>query len=245
MRRILNNHLTGACFKPRGIVLSPLFTVLAGCDGQQSALNPAGAGAQSIATLFWWMAGGAGDLGGGEGHRPVRDPGAPRKARDSQRPLTDPGWRHHLSGGRAGGAMSEKLSDEHQLTDQQAPEAPPEERDTLWLLTFSPTIWAVHFLSSYLTVSVWCAKAAGRVGELSNIRIAIGVFTLLALVGITLTGWRGWRQHTFGHATAPHDFDTPGNRHRFLGFSTLLLSGLSFVATIFVALCVVFIRSCA
>jgi cytochrome c oxidase subunit 2 len=59
MRRILKNHLTGACFKPRGIVLSSLFTVLAGCDGQQSALNPAGAGAQSIATLFWWMAGGA------------------------------------------------------------------------------------------------------------------------------------------------------------------------------------------
>ena len=141
--------------------------------------------------------------------------------------------------------MSENLSDQQRLTDEQAPEAPPQERDTLWLITFSPTIWAVHFLLSYLATSVWCAKVAGRSGELGDIRIFIGVLTLVALAGIALTGWRGWRKHRFGNATAPHDFDTPGDRHRFLGFSTLLLSGLSFVATIFVALCVVFIRSCA
>lgn len=36
-----------------------LLTLLAGCEGQQSALNPAGVGAQSIATLFWGMGGGA------------------------------------------------------------------------------------------------------------------------------------------------------------------------------------------
>ncbi|MGK9066297.1 hypothetical protein [Stutzerimonas chloritidismutans] len=141
--------------------------------------------------------------------------------------------------------MSENLSEQQRLADQQAPEAPPQERDSLWLITFSPTIWALHFLLSYLATSVWCAKVAGRSGALGDIRVAIGVLTLVALVGIALTGWRGWRKHTFGHATAPHDFDTPGDRHRFLGFSTLLLSGLSFVATIFVALCVVFIRSCA
>lgn len=33
---------------------------LAGCRGPQSALDPAGEGAERIATLFWWMAGGAG-----------------------------------------------------------------------------------------------------------------------------------------------------------------------------------------
>jgi hypothetical protein len=140
--------------------------------------------------------------------------------------------------------MSENLSDQQRLTDEQAPEAPPQERDSLWLITFSPTIWAVHFLLSYLATSVWCAKVAGRGGELGDIRIAIGALTLVALIGIALTGWRGWKKHSFGHATAPHDFDTPGDRHRFLGFSTLLLSGLSFIATIFVALCVVFIGSC-
>ena len=32
---------------------------LAGCGGPQSALDPAGRGAERIASLFWWMAGGA------------------------------------------------------------------------------------------------------------------------------------------------------------------------------------------
>jgi len=34
--------------------------LLAGCDGPQSALAPAGRGAERIADLFWWMAVGAG-----------------------------------------------------------------------------------------------------------------------------------------------------------------------------------------
>ncbi|MFG3452219.1 hypothetical protein [Stutzerimonas stutzeri] len=141
--------------------------------------------------------------------------------------------------------MSEDLSEQQRSGDQQAPEAPPQVRDTLWLITFSPTIWAVHFLLCYVATAVWCAKVAGRSGELGDFRLAIGVLTLVALAGIALTGWRGWRKHSFGHATAPHDFDTPADRHRFLGFSTLLLSGLSFVATLFVALSVVIIGSCA
>jgi cytochrome c oxidase subunit 2 len=32
---------------------------LAGCSGEQSALDPAGRGSESIAELFWWMTGGA------------------------------------------------------------------------------------------------------------------------------------------------------------------------------------------
>ncbi|MDO8534267.1 MAG: cytochrome c oxidase subunit II [Xanthobacteraceae bacterium] len=32
---------------------------MAGCDGRQSALDPAGVGAERIAGLFWWMTGGA------------------------------------------------------------------------------------------------------------------------------------------------------------------------------------------
>jgi hypothetical protein len=137
------------------------------------------------------------------------------------------------------------VNERTEIRPEEKAEAPPDERVTLWLLTFGPVIWAVHFVLSYAAAAVWCAKVAGRTGPLGDVRLVIGVLTLLALTGIALTGWRGWRMHSFGNATAPHDFDTPGDRHRFLGFSTLLLSGLSFVATVFVALCVVFIRSCA
>lgn len=131
-------------------------------------------------------------------------------------------------------------------------EAPPARWGSLWLLTFGPGIWALHFLLSYVTAAVWCAKIAGRLGLLSEMRHVILLYTLVALVGICLTGWRGYRQHSFGvdkpfansEVAAPHDADTPHDRHRFLGFATLLLSGLSVVAVIYGALSIVFIGTC-
>jgi hypothetical protein len=120
----------------------------------------------------------------------------------------------------------------------------PEENESLWLLTLSPVIWAGHFLLCYLTAAIWCAKLAGADGALGNVEMAIAVYTLLALLGIGITGWFAFRRHNFGSANTPHAFDTPADRHRFLGFAALLLSALSAVATIYVALVAIFIRSC-
>lgn len=119
-----------------------------------------------------------------------------------------------------------------------------ESNQSLWLITAAPTIWAVHFLASYITAAVWCAKYAGRGGSLSNARIAIGVYTALALGGIAFVSWKGYRRHGHAGGTVPHDFDSPTDRHGFLGFATLLLAVLSFVATIFVALAALFIGDC-
>ena len=120
-------------------------------------------------------------------------------------------------------------------------EHPPEHHESLWMLTVSPTIWAVHFLASYLTVALWCEKVGGPLGAA---RMAVGVYTLLALAGIGWNGWRGFCRQSFQPADMPHDEDTPLYRHRFLGFATLLLAGLSAVATVFVALTAVFIGNC-
>jgi len=119
-----------------------------------------------------------------------------------------------------------------------------ESRQSLWLLIVSPVIWAAHFLLSYITAAVWCAKFAGRDGSLGGVRIAIAIYTALALVGIGLNGWGGLRRHRHGSETTSHDFDTPADRHRFLGFATLLLAALSFVATIFVAIVALFFEDC-
>ena len=119
----------------------------------------------------------------------------------------------------------------------------PEHRESLWVLTVSPVIWTVHFLLSYATAAVWCAKMAGPDGSLWQARMAIAVYTVLALIGIGINGWIGYRRHNFGGAT-PHDFDSPEDRHGFLGFATLLLSALSAAATIYVALAAVFIGTC-
>jgi hypothetical protein len=119
-----------------------------------------------------------------------------------------------------------------------------EENQSLLLLATSPLLWAVHFLLCYLSAALWCAKLAGPDSSLGWVRVAIAVYTGLALLGIGFIGWGGWRRHRCGFETVPHDFDSREGRHRFLGFATLLLSGLSVVATCYVALAAVFIGSC-
>lgn len=119
-----------------------------------------------------------------------------------------------------------------------------EKNESLWMLTASPAIWAAHFLLSYITASIWCAKMAGFGGSLTSVRVAIGVYTALALTGIGIIGWIGYRRHSYGNAALPHDDDTPEDRHRFLGFATLLLSALSAVATIYAGLVIFFFGSC-
>ncbi len=123
-------------------------------------------------------------------------------------------------------------------------EAPREEKESLWLLIVSPTIWAVHFMACYVTAAIWCAKFAPRFGSLEPVRWAIAVYTVLALIGIAWNGFSGLRRHRFGSESLPHDFDTPGDRHRFLGFATTLLAALSAVAVVFAAMVVVFFEDC-
>jgi hypothetical protein len=117
-------------------------------------------------------------------------------------------------------------------------------KETLWLLAFAPAIWAIHFLLSYATASVWCAKISGRDNPIDGALLAIFVYTVVALGGIAIVGWAGYRRHRHGNGKLPHDDDTPEDRTRFLGFATLLLSGLSALATTFSAFVLFFFRRC-
>lgn len=119
-----------------------------------------------------------------------------------------------------------------------------ETNESLWLLAASPLIWGAHFLASYLTVAIWCAKVAGPDGRLGWTRLAVSIYTVIALAGIIAIGWVGVRRHTFAPAHIPHHADLPESRRRFLGLATLLLSGLSAIATIFDALPALFIETC-
>ena len=119
-----------------------------------------------------------------------------------------------------------------------------ESRQSLLLLIAAPTVWALHFLACYITAAIWCEKVAGRDGELNGARWVIAFMTVVALLGIWFNGRAGWRRHTFGHSTLPHDFDTPEDRHRFLGFATFLLAVLSAIAVVFVAIVAFFFSDC-
>jgi hypothetical protein len=118
------------------------------------------------------------------------------------------------------------------------------DRDSLWLLTIAPTIWAAHLLLSYITAAIWCAKFVPPGGPLGSIRSAIMWYTAVALVGIAIIGWEGFRRHSYGTETTTHDLDSAEDRHRFLGFATMLLSGLSAAGVLYAALAATFFDTC-
>ena len=124
------------------------------------------------------------------------------------------------------------------------PSSLPEKRESLWRLALSPMIWAAHFLLSYITAAIWCAKYAAPQGMLGPVRWAILGYTVVALLGIAANGRSGLQRHQRGTESAPHDYDTPGDRHGFLGYATVLLSALSAVAVVFAALVAVFFEDC-
>jgi len=119
----------------------------------------------------------------------------------------------------------------------------PESRASLWKLIGGPSVWAVHFLLCYVVVAIRCAKA-GRAASLGNVPAVLWTFTALALLAIAVFGWRGLRQHRWGSESLPHDAASAGDRHRFLGFATFLLCGLSFVAVLYSALAIAVVGSC-
>lgn len=119
----------------------------------------------------------------------------------------------------------------------------PEGRASLWQLVAGPSAWALHFLLCYVTAAVWCAKHA-RLPPSAGLRGALWLYTAIALAVIAWFGWRALRRHAWGRASLPHDDPSAGDRHRFLGYATLLLCGLSFIAVLYSAMAIAFVGSC-
>lgn len=116
--------------------------------------------------------------------------------------------------------------------------------ESLWWLIAGPIIWSLHFLVCYVAAAIYCAKA-GPTADLSVIRIGIAAATILALACIVAAGARAHRLWGFSLRVRPaYDSDSLSDRRRFLGFATMLLSGLSLVATLLVALPAVMFETC-
>lgn len=119
----------------------------------------------------------------------------------------------------------------------------PKEVESLWTLFTAPVVWAAHFLVCYALAAVLCAKR-GDAG-FGVVQAGIGAATVVAVVMILLSAWLAWRQWGFGTDDPPHDDPSRRDRRLFQGFATLLLSGLSLVAVLYVALPLLFIDGCA
>lgn len=120
-----------------------------------------------------------------------------------------------------------------------------ERHDSLWWVAAPPGVWAAHFVLSYATAAVWCAKA-GPDASLLVARAAIGVYTALGLVAVAGVARRGLAQYRSlpREAAEAEDLDSSEVRHHFLGFTLVALSALSALAISFGAMAAVFIGSC-
>ncbi len=113
-------------------------------------------------------------------------------------------------------------------------------RVTLWTLIVPPTVWAVHFLFSYLWAAIHCAKLGG----FPRFPVLYAVGTAVALLLILTAGIIAHLQARVPGDPAPHEHGTDSDRIRFLAFSTVLLAALSFVGVIFTAAPVLFLTDC-
>ena len=133
------------------------------------------------------------------------------------------------------------MNDSDALPDEQLPERPA----LLALMALPPAIFITHFVLAYVWAALWCARLAGGAEpSLAGARWPFIVATVAALAGVAVIGWGGYTRHRHGSETVPHDMDTPGDRDRFLGFATVLLSALSAIGIVFVAVAFMAFETC-
>lgn len=117
----------------------------------------------------------------------------------------------------------------------------PFRHKSIWHMVLAPTIWSVYFAAVYALTAIDCAKT----GTPDLAQKGILVLTVVALAAIGAIGWRSWRQWDYlTDYDYVHDKPTVEHRREFLGHAGFLLSIVSVIGVIFVALPAVFIRSC-
>ena len=114
--------------------------------------------------------------------------------------------------------------------------------DPLWVPVVSPIIWSTHFTASY----IWAAMACGRFASQAagTLEPALIVMTAAALIAIGLLFLRAFRQLNYQLPDQPNDDGTPEDRTRFMSYTTMLLAGMSWIATLFVGVAGTMVGGC-
>ena len=119
-----------------------------------------------------------------------------------------------------------------------------ESRERLWVPVAAPVIWSMHFTLCYVTAAIWCGRFASASSP-GDLRMIVGVYTAVAMAGIVGFFIHGLRRHRYQLPSRPNDDDTPEDRRHFLAFTTMLLAGLSLVATGFSAFAAMLVDGCS
>lgn len=135
------------------------------------------------------------------------------------------------------------MTDKHPVSDEVKRETGS--GTDLWRVIISPSIWALHFLVCYVAAAINCEKL-GRDAPLGDVRVLVIGVTVLALGGIFWSTLGLWRVHE--RSLTDNDFEyehnTPEERHRFLTHVALMLSVLSAIAVIYVAIPMIYLETC-
>lgn len=135
------------------------------------------------------------------------------------------------------------MTDKHPVSDEVKRETGS--GTDLWRVIISPSIWALHFLVCYVAAAIYCEKL-GRDAPLGDVRVLVIGVTVLALGGIFWSTLGLWRVHE--RSLTDNDFEyehnTPEERHRFLSHVALMLSVLSAIAVIYVAIPIIYLETC-
>lgn len=116
-------------------------------------------------------------------------------------------------------------------------------REPLWVPVIGPVIWSTHFTVCYIAVALWCGRFAAAF-SVTAFHIVMAGTTAIALAAIAACFLHGFRGHRSRLPDRPHDEDTPEDRQHFVAFTTMLLAGLSFIATGYAALALWMVPTC-
>ncbi|HJU42447.1 MAG TPA: hypothetical protein VJ691_06510 [Vicinamibacterales bacterium] len=114
--------------------------------------------------------------------------------------------------------------------------------DSIWVPVVAPMIWAAHFLGCYAWMVLACGRFHDSIGTPTD--AAITGVTAVALIAISALFVHGWRRHGYDMPDRPNDDASPEDRTRFMAFTTMLLAGLSWIATLYVGLAAWSIGGC-
>lgn len=137
-------------------------------------------------------------------------------------------------------AERDDYEEERQWTEHAIAAVDP--KRGLWRLLVSPVIAALHFTIVYISTSVYCVR--WDESELTDMRIAMSLLTLVTLAAIGFCAWGAWRRLRLVRKSR----DGPVKRRdevEFLSRITLYLANLSWVGVLFVAAPLAFFGTCS
>ena len=116
-------------------------------------------------------------------------------------------------------------------------------RNSLLSLISAPVIWAIHFVGSYVIVSLTCAAAYTQpiLFGMDIVDVSVAILTLLTVALLFYIGsinYSKWQQAL--HRQAPGD-----DLNRFFALCSVMLCSLSAVAVIWVAFPTYLLPPCA